>query len=278
MTPPAATATLIIPCYNEEARLDVAALRAMVDGRQGLNLIFVDDGSRDGTRGTLERLAAERPGRISFVALAENGGKAEAVRHGLRAALAGSSDVIGYFDADLSTPPAEIGRLLDIIEERGAAIVMGARVAMLGTEIHRSAARHYLGRAFATVASQALGVRVYDTQCGAKVFRRTAALTAALEAPFLSGWAFDVDLLGRLLTGTDAAPPVGIEEILEVPLRVWRDVPGSKLRPASMLGAAKDLALIGFDLARKQNRIPGLEIARAVGAFFGARGRIRTLP
>jgi dolichyl-phosphate beta-glucosyltransferase len=249
-----AAATLVVPCYDEEQRLDGAALLAMVEGRPGLKLLLVDDGSRDGTRRVLEALAARRPERIGVLPLDVNGGKAEAVRRGMGQALAAGAAVTGYFDADLSTPPGEVVRLLDVMEERGASatVVMGARVALLGTDIHRKTSRHYLGRLFATAASQLLAVRVYDTQCGAKIFRRSPALEAALEAPFLSRWAFDVELLGRLLAGTPEAAPVPVENVVEVPLRAWRDVPGSKLKPAAMVGALRDLVSIGADLRRRR--------------------------
>jgi dolichyl-phosphate beta-glucosyltransferase len=255
-------ATLVIPCYDEEKRLDAAALLAMVDGRPGLQLLLVDDGSKDGTRRVLDELAAARPGHITAMGLPENGGKAETVRQGLQVALAGPAPIVGYFDADLSTPPAEVLRLLDVIQEQGAAAVIGARVALLGSDIQRTASRHYLGRLFASLASLMLAARVYDTQCGAKLFRRSPALAAAVETPFLSRWAFDVELLGRLLIGTSTVAPIGADQVVEVPLRAWRDVPGSKLKSAAMVGALKDLALIGADLARRRRAARGSISAR----------------
>jgi dolichyl-phosphate beta-glucosyltransferase len=250
-------ATLVVPCYNEEKRLQPEALTAMVDARAGLRLLLVDDGSSDGTRARLEAVAAARPGRVETLALDVNGGKAEAVRRGLRAALAGPAALVGYFDADLSTPPEEVLRLLDVVEERRAEAAIGARVALLGRDIERVATRHYLGRLFATLASLTLAARVYDTQCGAKVFRRGAALAAALETPFISRWAFDVELLGRLLAGQPGVAPVSPHALVEVPLRTWRDVAGSKLDPAGMVGSLKDLALIGVDLARRRRAVRG---------------------
>jgi glycosyltransferase involved in cell wall biosynthesis len=246
------TEALVVPCYNEAARLDEAAFLGLVDGRPGLRLLFVNDGSTDETEARLRALAAQRPGRIDVRSLDENAGKAEAVRQGLRAALGGPGDVIGYVDADLATPPSEIVRLLDTINARQAAVVMGSRVALLGSDIQRTAARHYTGRVFASLASLILNIRVYDTQCGAKLFRRSAALAAALETPFLSRWAFDVELLGRLLAGGPGVPPVAAADFVEVPLGTWSDVPGSKLRPAAMAGALKDLALIAADLRRRR--------------------------
>ena len=62
-------------------------------------------------------------------------------------------------------------------------------MARLGSSIERNALRHYLGRAYATLASMALGITVYDTQCGAKVFRVNDTFVAALAEPFRSSWA-----------------------------------------------------------------------------------------
>jgi dolichyl-phosphate beta-glucosyltransferase len=252
-------AILVVPCFNEAERLDGDAMLALCDARADLMVLFVNDGSTDATLPRLQAIAAQRPSRIEVVSLPRNGGKAEAVRRGLLAALDGArsadpqrSTIVGYLDADLSTPASEILRLVTVMEERGVAVAMGARVALLGNDIHRSAARHYLGRVFASVASLTLKVPVYDTQCGAKLFRRSPALAAALATPFLSRWAFDVELLGRLLIGTPAAPPVPVSDFLEVPLGRWHDVPGSKLRPAAMAGMLRELAVIGVDLQRRR--------------------------
>ncbi|HEY7375200.1 MAG TPA: hypothetical protein VIF57_23765, partial [Polyangia bacterium] len=119
-------------------------------------------------------------------------------------------------------------------------------------DIERSAVRHYLGRVFATAASLILRTRVYDTQCGAKLFRAGPALAEALSAPFLSRWAFDVELLGRLLIGTPGVAPLPLAAIVEVPLAVWHDVEGSKLGLAGMARTARDLALVARDMAARR--------------------------
>jgi hypothetical protein len=123
---------------------------------------------------------------------------------------------------------------------------MGSRVQLLGRRIERSSLRHYAGRVFATGASLSLGLPVYDTQCGAKLFRPSPALACALEQPFTSRWAFDVELLGRLLRPDTGVPPVAAERIREEPLLVWSDVPGSKLRPLGALRGGLDLLRLGL--------------------------------
>lgn len=241
----------IVPCHNEAARIDGKAFVRLVDARADVDILFVDDGSDDRTLEVLAGVARERPNRVRTLSLASNQGKAEAVRCGLLHALTGGASFVGYLDADLATSLDEMARLSDVLVERGADVVLGARVSMLGRRIERTHLRHYLGRIFASATSVMLGLRVYDTQCGAKVFRASSALRAALAAPFLSRWVFDVELLGRLLTGGEEAPPIDASKILEEPLLAWRDIPGSKLSLGSMARAPLDLARVARDLARR---------------------------
>jgi len=233
---------LAIPCFNEAERLPPDAVRQLVRDSD-LQLLLVDDGSTDGTRAALEALRDQAEDRIQVLALDRNRGKAEAVRQGLRSAL-DRADAIGYADADFATPVEEIIRLAGILRESGADAVLGSRIAYLGAHIERNPVRHYLGRVFATGASLALGRAVYDTQCGAKFFRVSEGLSAALAVRFRSRWAFDVELLGRLW----AADPDC--DIIEAPLRQWIDGKGSKVGPADMIRAGLDLARIAVDLRR----------------------------
>jgi glycosyltransferase involved in cell wall biosynthesis len=247
--------TVVVPCYNEAERLDAAPLLAFVDSHRDASFLLVNDGSKDATGEVLEAVAAQRPGRIAVLQLTPNRGKAEAVRAGLRAALAAGAEIVGFLDADLSTPPAEIDDLLAALARPGVQVAIGARIGMLGYDIDRSAVRHYLGRVFATAASLILRARVYDTQCGAKLFRAGPPLAEALATPFLSRWAFDVEFLGRLLIGTPAVAPLPLNAIVEVPLAVWHDVKGSKLGIGGMAKTIGDLALVANDLAGRRRAI-----------------------
>jgi len=244
-----ATTTIVVPCFNEERRLDLEALQALGQ-TPAWRLLLVDDGSTDGTPALLRALA-DGADSIDVVSLPTNSGKAEAVRHGLRHAIAGGASIVSYYDADLSTPPDELHRLVEKLAARDDLhVVMAARVALLGRDIERRAHRHYLGRVFATFASLSLDLPVYDTQCGAKVLRVTPTLEAALARPFRSRWAFDVELLGRLLYPGPGLEPVPRGAIVEIPLRVWHDTAGSKLGPTAMGKAALELALIARETRR----------------------------
>ncbi len=230
---------VVVPCFNEAQRLDgPAVLELLVDDRT--DVLFVDDGSTDATRAVLFDLVRDTGGRARVLGLDDNGGKGEAVRRGLRAAIDDGAAVVGFLDADLSTPVDEMLRILNVLDERAdVEAVLGARVALLGRAIERTPTRHYLGRVFATVASTMLGIRVYDTQCGAKAFRVTDTLCGVLSSSFSSRWAFDVELLARLLQ--TMAPT----QLVEVPLLRWHDVKGSKLSPRAMAKAGVDLLRIG---------------------------------
>ena len=236
----------MVPCYNEAARLDVARFAEWATRSDGVGLLFVDDGSTDGTAGVLASLVRGAPDRIRALRLAVNQGKSGAVRAGVLAALAEQPVFVGFWDADLATPLSAIPRFVAALEARPALLgAIGARVKLLGTTIERSAVRHYLGRVFATGASLVLGLGVYDTQCGAKLFRANPLVAAAFAAPFRSRWAFDVELLARLdeASRRAGAPPVE-QTVIELALEQWREVQGSKLHPLEMLRAGLDLVFM----------------------------------
>lgn len=244
---------IVVPCYNEADRLDLSAFRDSVAREPQLTYLFVDDGSTDRTADMLTAFAAERPDRIQLLRLESNCGKAEAVRRGILSA-ADSADLIGYWDADLATPLAAIPSFVNAFADPAIALVMGSRVQLLGKNVQRKAARHYIGRVFATAVSQLLDLRVYDTQCGAKVLRATPQMRQAFARPFQLRWCFDVELLARLL-GLQARGEFDVErQCLELPLQTWRDVGGSKLGPRQfphILGELLQLRTIVADERRR---------------------------
>ena len=236
---------IVVPCYNEEHRLDESAFLDLAKSGR-LQLLFVDDGSTDGTGAVLGHLDA-LSATVDTLSLTRNVGKSEAVRTGLIEATRWGATVVGYYDADLATPPHELLRLLTTIESQDdLEAVFGARVAMLGSTIERTHLRHYLGRVYATAASLALGVHVYDTQCGAKLFRVNPTFLEAIEQPFTSRWAFDVELLGRLLKGSTTARGIPVDAFLEVPLNSWRDIEGTHVRATDGFAAVLQVIAIGM--------------------------------
>ncbi|MFT6399900.1 MAG: glycosyltransferase involved in cell wall biosynthesis [Bradymonadia bacterium] len=225
------TTTIVVPCYNEAARLDGPAFRAFVEQNTGIRFLFVNDGSNDDTLTVITALAESHPA-LDAHSMPQNSGKAEAVRAGLLTAIEAGAQWVGYFDADLATPLAAISQLRGVFDERPQMdIVMAARVKLLGRRIARNPARHYAGRAFATCASLLLDLPVYDTQCGAKVLRVNEALERALADRFESGWIFDVELLRRLQL---VRAEIGMSDLAdctyEYALDEWEDIAGSKVK------------------------------------------------
>ena len=111
------TLDLIIPCYNEQEALpllmrELAALRAQLVGYT-CRLIFVDDGSTDGTLGILKSFAAA-DADICYISFSRNFGKEAAMLAGLRASAA---DFVGILDADLQHSPALLPAMLQALEE-----------------------------------------------------------------------------------------------------------------------------------------------------------------
>ncbi len=210
---------LIVPCYNEEKRLDVQAFVELFS--DDLIFVFVDDGSTDATASLLRPYTSAN---WNVLSLPENQGKSEAVRQGALYIKESGIDKrvswIGFWDSDLSVPLHEVGNFFRYGEvfAPDADCIIGSRVKRMGSEILRSPVRHYLGRCFSTFVSFLFGIQFYDTQCGAKLFK-SELLDICFEKPFVSDWIFDVELLMRLKQC----------QIVEYPLQEWREKPGSKI-------------------------------------------------
>lgn len=245
-TPVAVTTCVVVPCYNEAARLPVDRFAGFLAAHSDTALLFVNDGSTDRTRDRLEEIRRAVPARAQLIDLPRNAGKGEAVRRGMLDAFGRSPTYVGFWDADLSTPLETIPEFVALLAERpDLEWVTGARVQLLGRDIRRSPLRHYLGRIFATAVSLSLDLAVYDTQCGAKLFRATPSFRALLEEPFLSRWIFDVELYARLIRQRrHDGGPAPEQVVYEYPLPHWEDVRGSKVGPADFLRAMIELARI----------------------------------
>jgi dolichyl-phosphate beta-glucosyltransferase len=256
---------IVVPCYNEAARLDRQAFVAAVQRDPGLCFVFVNDGSRDATLQVLHELAASDPTRLRVVDQQPNQGKAAAVRAGMLHALTLGPEHAGYWDADLATPLEEVPRFVAVLDAHPELqVVFGSRVQLLGRTIERSSARHYLGRIFATVASTLLALPVYDTQCGAKLFRADPDTAALFGTPFEVNWTFDVELIARLIRlRADSGRTPAARAIYELPLDRWHDVAGSKVRPHDFVVALFEVLRIWRSYLSRGARSRTLALARS---------------
>ncbi|GFO70850.1 hypothetical protein GMLC_44290 [Geomonas limicola] len=248
------TTTIVVPCYNEAERLNPDRFLKVLQEDPGLSFLFVNDGSRDTTLQSLHALRDSEPARINVLDLERNSGKAEAVRRGILKAIEGPCAYVGYWDADLATPLEAIAEFCSILDGGGVDVVLGSRVCLLGRSIERKAWRHYIGRVFATCASLLLQLKVYDTQCGAKMFKNAPILRQVFGTPFKVNWTFDVEMIGRFLllqhrTGEELAT-----SWVEHPLREWADIKGSKIGVKDYLKGAFEYCTLFFHLRAARSR------------------------
>lgn len=238
--------TIIIPCYNEEARFPFDQFIAFAAVNPEIHFLLVNDGSKDGTLNLLHRARTGRENQIGVIDQPVNKGKAEAVRIGLLAALGqGGCQYVGFWDADMATPLGMIRELVSVLANRpDLTMVFGARVKLLGRHVERRAVRHYLGRVFATVVSIILGIPIYDTQCGAKIFRVVKGTENLFAEPFSSRWVFDVEIIARFIRDNGYDRNLVASSIYEFPLPEWRDVAGSRVRPHDFIRAFLDVLTI----------------------------------
>jgi dolichyl-phosphate beta-glucosyltransferase len=241
----AAGLTIVLPAYNEEARLGPALdelfgylRRQGQEGRNGapgaarlsdeVRVLVVDDGSTDGTA-TLVRarpeLHAATPGGAPQLALltVPHGGKGAAVKAGM---LASETSQVIFADADMATPPDQLPLLTEALRDHDVAL--GSRLQLDGSDMRRSQPgfRRLLGRAFHGLASIWAVGHVQDTQCGFKGFTREVAHDLFSQQRITS-IVFDVELiyLARRRGYRMAVIPI-----------VWSDKHGSRMHPGVRLG------------------------------------------
>lgn len=242
---------VVVPCYNEERRFSPESFVDAVRGEPNLGFLFVDDGSRDDTLEVLKRTAREAPEQLHVLPLERNSGKAEAVRRGVLHAFELGPELIGYWDADLATPLSYVSRFAAEFDNPAIALVIGSRIRLLGRRVERSAVRHYIGRGIATLAGLALNVPIYDTQCGAKLFRASPVFREVFSRPFELNWCFDIEIFARLQGMAESGRFDVLRECVEYPLGQWVDAPGSKITPKHFPSILKELGSL-FWIAHKE--------------------------
>lgn len=233
---------IVIPCYNEAQRLPLEPFIDFARRNDDVRLIFVDDGSKDQTISLLCGAVAALPEKVDALMMKKNGGKAEAVREGLKFAVSRGHKYIAFLDADLATPIdavldfASVADRMDDID-----VVFGSRKGGLGHRVYREFHRKIISRICSTLGRMATGLPIYDTQCGAKLFRNTPQLSRSLEKPFSAGWLFDVELFLRI-SNPDRKKR---NKFFEYPVIEWTEIPGSKIKTTDVIKSGfKMLGLI----------------------------------
>jgi len=162
--------SLVIPCYNEEESLGElggqldAVVTSLTERGHAVEVIFVDDGSRDRTAAILKDMSAGRP-YMTVIRFARNFGQTAAMSAGFDAA---SHDVVVPLDADLQNDPADIPRLLEKLDE-GYDVVSGWRRHRKDTFVTRKIPSWAANRMISRIS----GVALHDYGCTLKAYRRS---------------------------------------------------------------------------------------------------------
>jgi glycosyltransferase involved in cell wall biosynthesis len=207
---------IVVPAYNEARRIR-GTLERLCHFKERrpytIELMVVDDGSTDHTVETV----SEFPG-IRLVRNDRNHGKGFTVRHGV---LEARGEFVLFTDADLSTPIEEVEKLLSVLQSSGADAAVGSRALereLIG--IHQPWLRETAGRFFNLLVRVFTGLRLHDTQCGFKLFKRSST-RRAFELMRVEGFGFDPELLFLIERAGG--------RVVEVPVR-WNDNPATKVR------------------------------------------------
>lgn len=253
---PAPELSIVIPCYNEGARLEpvVHALigHLRVSGRAAATeVLLVDDGSQDNTWSLIASLTLEHPHLVRGARLAVNQGKGAAVRHGLRAAR---GELVLYADADGATRWSDLDVLVAALDDPRVGAAVGTRD---GHQVEAHPLRRAVGHLFRLAARALVPVGCDDTQCGFKMLR-SSVLPDVLDRLRIDRYAFDVELLwwvrhaGWAFACRDVAwthQPGSKVHVVRDGCRMLRDLWQLRRRlprhPAARLSARADLAVIG---------------------------------
>jgi glycosyltransferase involved in cell wall biosynthesis len=216
VTPP--TVSIIIPAFHEAARIG-ESIRQIESFLKRMpwtaEVIVVDDGSKDETSAIVSSI--ELP-CLRLIRNEANHGKGYSVKAGV---LAAAGEYVLFTDADLSAPIEETEKLLADAQNHAADVVIGSRaIDRSFIQKHQSRGRELGGIIFNKMVRLFLGLRIHDTQCGFKLFRREK-IRPVFEKMTIDGFGFDAELL--FLASRAKL------KILEIPVR-WSHVEGSKIR------------------------------------------------
>ncbi|HUO34464.1 MAG TPA: dolichyl-phosphate beta-glucosyltransferase [Candidatus Acidoferrum sp.] len=217
--------SIIIPAYNEEARLPrtLGRIRDYLDeqglGPAAVEILVVDDGSKDGTARVAEEMRKEFSS-LRVISNGENRGKGYSVRHGM---LEARGRLALFTDADLSSPIEEWRKLRRAIENGFDGAIGSRAVDRSLIAVHQSPLRELAGIIFNRFVRLMTGLSFHDTQCGFKAFDRKKS-RVIFEQQRIERFGFDPEILFL-------AKRHGLK-VSEVPVR-WAHDPATKVHVIS---------------------------------------------
>lgn len=221
--------SLIIPAYNEEARIEKSLERIMAffaSEPYASEVIIVDDGSKDRTVELIRECYGIDRG-VRIYQQPRNLGKGEAVKQGM---LLGSGEYLFFSDADLSVPIETLRLFLTHLESH-CDVTIGSRQKSGATiEVHQPFYREFMGKIYTRLSNWILGLSTSDFTCGFKGFRREAG-RELFSRQKLKNWSFDAEILylANLKDYQILEIPVHWRNDERTKVRLWRDVIGSFL-------------------------------------------------
>ena len=231
---------VIVPCFNEENRLDTYYWNNIVEQTE-FTWVFVDDGSTDQTTKKLSEIK-----NINVLKLEKNSGKGEALRFGTNYVFEISSAeeiCIAFLDADGAFDSQDITRIFPIFQEkiidRLYQSVWSSRVALSGRKITRSLFRHYLSRVIVSIIGFTDKNLPYDPQTGFKIFLIDSDSRSIFQDKFKTRWFFELEIRNRWqkLKNKDL-------NIWEEPVNYWKDIVGSKVNSKQVFRILVELLIV----------------------------------
>lgn len=246
---------IVVPCYNEESRLDLKRFGDFLTDNYKYSVCFVNDGSSDGTIDILKKFQAQHTANCQVLDLEINRGKAEAVRAGINFVVDTQEvDSVGYLDADLATDFEDYEilttKLADSSNER--LCVFGSRKLDGQSDIERSLLRDFASKMVGILIQFILRMPIKDTQCGAKVFSSHVA-RRIFNKSFKSKWLFDIELFIRI---KNIYAGRAYDKLEEVALQRWVEVGDSKITLSESLKMPAQL----FSIFMHYNFYPKLDL------------------
>ena len=263
------TTSLVIPAYNESRRLAAGfeRLRPVLDdmGPEQIEVVVVDDGSRDGTLQVAHAVYGHLP-HVLFVQQPQNRGKGAAVRLGISVA---SAPFVIATDADLSIRPIHLPEF--VVALRDSPLVPGSRE-LDTVDGYDTFLRTVASRAFNRLVRHYTGTKLRDTQCGCKGFHLGPARILGLLS-FYDRFVYDAEMLYL-------ADQLGLA-IRPIPV-TWDNIPGSTVHMGRdslqmirdlrtlrrrkyenpVVELALDVEVRALDEAARASRVQGVVVAR----------------
>ena len=202
--------SLIIPAYNEEKRI-IPVINNFLNSFSDIELIIVNNGSMDNTTDLIKNYKTSKVRLLDFK---EKLGKGGAIIEGMKIA---KGEFIGFSDADQAVMPEDFKKLIKYLKFYDCAIG-SRRIKGADIKIKQSLKRRLSSRIFNVIVNLIFNLKIKDTQCGAKVFRRKT-IEKILPRLKIKDFAFDIDLLYNLKI-------LGYK-IKELPVN-WKHQEGSK--------------------------------------------------